>query len=215
MNLLYRPSRNRPPLSTAPPPFLYPHTGIETHTLSPKQEDQMVLSVREKVRRRWENFRVYITPDYWDLDPVHVAHRSLAAAQERALKAEQEREQEEQQEGSQEENMRAFSSIAASWTYEEDGGKGEGSCDDDIEAAGDGVSPDENRASQENLPLQAIWVRGQGSQMYAPNRATERMAVAPYYQTREGGTLEQEQRNKAYFNWCTRLFLIMDEPNWK
>lgn len=170
--------------------------------LPPPPSNAMVLSVRQKVRRRWLAFVEYITPDYWDLDPVHVAHRSLAAARERAL-------QEEQTGQQQEEKFVRGSTCTADG---EDGGEGgDGSCDKDVEA---GVA-DEERASQEKQQQQVVLVRGRRSQMYTPHRANPLTLVAPYYGSMEGGTPEQERRNKSYDNLCTRIFLVMDEPNWK
>lgn len=149
----------------------------------------MVLSVREKVSRRWRAFTELMVPDYWGSDACHVAHRALAAARQRAHKEEKEQEGEQAR----------HSSISLA------GEEGQGSSED-IEA-GDGGSGVYDQKQQQQLV-----VRG------SSNSTDPRTLVVPYYGgegTEEGGSPEEERRNKSYDNLSTRIFLVMDEPNWK
>jgi hypothetical protein len=85
----------------------------------------------------------------------------------------------------------------------DEGGQGSSK---DIEA-GDGDG-DVNCKRQQQL----VRVRGSSS---SPRGL--RTLVVPNYggATEEGGSAEEERRNKSYDNLYTRIFLVMDEPNWK
>jgi len=126
----------------------------------------MVLSVREKVSRRWRAFTELMVPDYWGSDACHVAHRALAAARQRAHKEEKEQEVEQARD----------SSISLA------GEEGQGSCED-IEAGGGGNGVYDQKQQQQ------LVVRG------SSNSTGPRTLVVPYYGegTEEGGSPEEEQ----------------------
>lgn len=102
--------------------------------------------VLRKLRRATQFMHDLFVPDYWDADPIHVAHRSLAATRAHVVVLDPEAGR----------------------------GSGQGEEGEEVEAAsGDEAST---------------------------------MTTA--------GTPEEEAHNKAQDNWCTRLFLVMDEPGW-
>lgn len=147
----------------------------------------MVLSVREKVSRRWRAFTELMVPDYFGSDACHVAHRALGAARERAHKEQEEVEP----------------ARHPSTSLNQDDGEGSSA---DIEAGGGGGGDADGQKQQQQLV-----VRG------SANSTDPHTLMIPYYGDAigEGGSPEEERRNKSYDNLYTRIFLIMDEPNWK
>lgn len=105
--------------------------------------------VRRKLRRATQFMHDLFVPDYWDANPIHVAHRSLPATRAEVLDPE--------------------------------AGRGGGKVEEGEEVEVAAASGDE-----------------------ASSTTT----------TTTGGTPEEEAYNKAQDNWCTRLFLVMDEPGW-